>query len=102
MREKELGNECFKSDDYEEALRHYNTSISIYSTPEACNNRAMACKYNNVTCFFINNIDFMSNLSFYETFLVFNSVINFSQKSTVLLLIEILFWYTKTFLNFIL
>lgn len=46
MREKELGNEFFKSSDYEEALCHYNTSISIYSTPEARNNRAMSCKNN--------------------------------------------------------
>lgn len=45
MREKELGNECFKSNDYEEAICHYNTSISIHSTPEARNNRAMSCKY---------------------------------------------------------
>uniref|UniRef100_A0A2H8TY47 Sperm-associated antigen 1 n=1 Tax=Melanaphis sacchari TaxID=742174 RepID=A0A2H8TY47_9HEMI len=42
MREKELGNECFKSNDYEEAICHYNTSISIHSTPEARNNRAMS------------------------------------------------------------
>ncbi|VVC28477.1 RNA-polymerase II-associated protein 3-like, C-terminal domain,Tetratricopeptide repeat,Tetratricopeptide [Cinara cedri] len=41
-REKELGNECFKSNDYEEALRHYNTSIEIHPTPEAKNNRAMS------------------------------------------------------------
>lgn len=45
MREKELGNECFNSTDYEEAICHYNTSISIYPTPEARNNRAMSCKY---------------------------------------------------------
>lgn len=43
-REKELGNEFFNSKDYEEALRHYNTSISIHSTLEAKNNRAMSCK----------------------------------------------------------
>uniref|UniRef100_A0A2S2Q9I5 Sperm-associated antigen 1 n=1 Tax=Sipha flava TaxID=143950 RepID=A0A2S2Q9I5_9HEMI len=42
IREKELGNECFKSNDYEGALLHYNTSISIYSTLEAKNNRAMS------------------------------------------------------------
>lgn len=46
MREKELGNECFKSNDYEEAICHYNTSIEIHSTPEARNNRAMSCKHN--------------------------------------------------------
>lgn len=45
-REKELGNECYKSDDFEEALRHYNTSIEIYPTIEAKNNRAMSCKHN--------------------------------------------------------
>lgn len=45
MREKELGNECYKSNDYDEAIRHYNTSILIYSSLEARNNRAMACKY---------------------------------------------------------
>lgn len=42
LREKELGNEFFKSRDFEEALRHYNTSISIHSSLEAKNNRAMA------------------------------------------------------------
>lgn len=46
MREKILGNEYFNSNDYEEAICHYNTSIDIYSTPEARNNRAMSCKYN--------------------------------------------------------
>lgn len=46
MREKELGNEYFKSNDYNEALCHYNNSISIYSSLEARNNRAMACKHN--------------------------------------------------------
>jgi len=45
MREKELGNECFKSNDFDEAICHYNTSISIHSTPEARNNRAMSCKH---------------------------------------------------------
>jgi len=44
LRERELGNEFFKSNDFEEALRHYNTSISIHSSPEAKNNRAMSCK----------------------------------------------------------
>lgn len=46
MREKELGNECFKSNDYVEALRHYNTSVGIHSSPEARNNRAMSRKHN--------------------------------------------------------
>lgn len=45
-RERELGNECFNSNDYEEALLHYNTSIDIHPTPEAKNNRAMSCKHN--------------------------------------------------------
>ncbi|XP_022165277.1 uncharacterized protein LOC111030193 isoform X2 [Myzus persicae] len=42
MQEKEVGNECFKSNDYNEAICHYSTSISIHSTPEARNNRAMS------------------------------------------------------------
>ncbi|XP_050433292.1 RNA polymerase II-associated protein 3-like [Adelges cooleyi] len=42
LREKELGNEFFNANDYNEALRYYNTSINIYPTPEARNNRAMS------------------------------------------------------------
>lgn len=46
LREKEIGNEYFKSKDYEEALFHYNISINIHSSPEAKNNRAMSCEHN--------------------------------------------------------
>ncbi|XP_050540522.1 RNA polymerase II-associated protein 3 [Daktulosphaira vitifoliae] len=42
LREKELGNEFFYANDFEEAIRYYNTSIGIYPTPEARNNRAMS------------------------------------------------------------
>lgn len=56
IREKELGNECFKSNDYEEALGHYNSSIKIHSTLEAKNNRAMACKSNNSLDFVVTNL----------------------------------------------
>lgn len=46
LRAKLLGNECFQSHDFTEALGHYNASISIHPTLEAKNNRAMTRKHN--------------------------------------------------------
>ncbi|ELK32866.1 Sperm-associated antigen 1 [Myotis davidii] len=41
-REKEKGNEAFKSGDYEEAVKYYTRSISVLPTVAAYNNRAQA------------------------------------------------------------
>uniref|UniRef100_G1PBS2 Sperm-associated antigen 1 n=1 Tax=Myotis lucifugus TaxID=59463 RepID=G1PBS2_MYOLU len=41
-REKEKGNEAFKSGDYEEAVKYYTRSISVLPTAAAYNNRAQA------------------------------------------------------------
>ncbi|XP_059475939.1 sperm-associated antigen 1 [Neocloeon triangulifer] len=42
LREKQKGNECFKSEDYKEAIRFYSNSIAINPSVEAFNNRALA------------------------------------------------------------
>ncbi|XP_052507805.1 sperm-associated antigen 1 [Budorcas taxicolor] len=41
-REKEKGNEAFKSGDYEEAVKYYTRSLSVLPTVAAYNNRAQA------------------------------------------------------------
>lgn len=41
-REKNKGNEAFRSGDFEEALAYYNRSISLKAVPSVHNNRAMA------------------------------------------------------------
>uniref|UniRef100_A0A3B4TXM9 Sperm associated antigen 1 n=1 Tax=Seriola dumerili TaxID=41447 RepID=A0A3B4TXM9_SERDU len=41
-REKEKGNEAFRSNDYEEAVAYYSRSLSIIPTVAAYNNRAQA------------------------------------------------------------
>lgn len=41
---KDRGNECFKSGDYNNALKYYNVSLKLYATANAYNNRAMTCK----------------------------------------------------------
>lgn len=51
-----LGNECFNSNDYEDAICYYNTSIKIHPTLEARNNRAMSCKYYILSSLNINSI----------------------------------------------
>ncbi|XP_069676526.1 RNA polymerase II-associated protein 3 isoform X2 [Periplaneta americana] len=40
--EKDRGNEYFRSGDYEQAVKHYSTSIALCPTPAAYNNRAIA------------------------------------------------------------
>ena len=42
---REKGNECFKSKDYEEAIREYTQSLRFKRTAAAFNNRALVCKY---------------------------------------------------------
>ncbi|KAB0362451.1 hypothetical protein FD754_006607 [Muntiacus muntjak] len=42
IREKEKGNEAFKSGDYEEAVKYYTRSLSVLPTIAAYNNRAQA------------------------------------------------------------
>lgn len=44
VRYKEKGNECFKSKDYEEAIREYTQSIRILPSSAAFNNRALMRK----------------------------------------------------------
>ena len=41
---KDRGNECFKSGDYNNALKYYELSIKLHATSNAFNNRAMTCK----------------------------------------------------------
>ena len=43
-REKDKGNEAFRSGDYEEALTYYTRSINLIPTVAAQNNRAQSCK----------------------------------------------------------
>lgn len=40
---KEKGNECFKSKEYDEAIKEYTQSLRIKKTPAAFNNRALVC-----------------------------------------------------------
>ncbi|XP_065343726.1 sperm-associated antigen 1 [Cloeon dipterum] len=42
LREKQKGNECFKAEDFKEAIRYFSNSIAISPNPEAFNNRGMA------------------------------------------------------------
>jgi tetratricopeptide (TPR) repeat protein len=42
--EKDRGNEYYRSGDYELAVNHYTTSILLFPTPAAYNNRAIACE----------------------------------------------------------
>ena len=44
-REKEKGNEAFRSGDYEEALVYYNRSLSLIPTVACRNNRAQTCTW---------------------------------------------------------
>lgn len=44
-REREKGNEAFRTGDYDEALQFYTTSISLDEDVNAYNNRAMTRKY---------------------------------------------------------
>ncbi|XP_061185926.1 sperm-associated antigen 1-like [Saccostrea echinata] len=41
-REKDKGNEAFRSGDYQEAISYYSRSISLLPTPPSYNNRALA------------------------------------------------------------
>lgn len=42
---KDRGNECYKSGDWNNALKYYELSIKLHPTPNAHNNRAMTCKF---------------------------------------------------------
>ena len=42
-REKEKGNEAFRSNDFAEALLYYNRSLSLIPTIACRNNRAQTC-----------------------------------------------------------
>lgn len=41
---KEKGNECYKSKDYDEAIKDYTQSLRIKKSAAAFNNRALVCK----------------------------------------------------------
>ncbi|KAL1132755.1 hypothetical protein AAG570_010707 [Ranatra chinensis] len=49
LKEKDLGNEYYKGNEFEKALRYYTRSIAVYPTAVAYNNRAATylkqCKY---------------------------------------------------------
>jgi tetratricopeptide (TPR) repeat protein len=42
--EKDRGNEYYHCGDFELAVKHYTSSILLYPTPNAYNNRAIACE----------------------------------------------------------
>jgi len=42
--EKDRGNDYYRCGDFELAVKHYTSSILLYPTPTAYNNRAMACE----------------------------------------------------------
>ncbi|XP_046683806.1 sperm-associated antigen 1-like isoform X2 [Homalodisca vitripennis] len=48
-REKEIGNQCYRQKEYDDAIEYYTASIRIFPTPKAFNNRAACylkqCKY---------------------------------------------------------
>jgi hypothetical protein len=43
-KEKDRGNEYYRSGDYDLAVKHYTSSVILCPTPTAYNNRAMACE----------------------------------------------------------
>lgn len=45
-REKDLGNECFKANDFEEAKKYYTNSIKLRPTAAAYNNRCITSMKN--------------------------------------------------------
>jgi hypothetical protein len=42
--EKDRGNEYYRCGDFELAVKHYTSSIVLYPTPNAYNNRAISCE----------------------------------------------------------
>lgn len=46
MEAKNLGNDFFNEQDYEEALRYYENSITFYPTLDVYNNQALTSKCN--------------------------------------------------------
>lgn len=53
--EKDRGNEYYRCGDFELAVKHYTTSILLFPTPTAYNNRAMACELYN-TCTILESV----------------------------------------------
>ena len=41
--EKEAGNEYYKTNEYDKAIKYYTRSITIHATAAGYNNRAAAC-----------------------------------------------------------